>query len=285
MGDVDPCVILTALGFSTIDEAEPITGGRDTAIFRIVIGDNTSALRVFRPDQLKVSQNEVRAMRLAKVAGIPVPTVHAHGVWHDYPVLLLSWCPGQPLISELTERPERAKPLGMEAGKTLAAINEITFPPKRRDQSWLTWALPNDDPLRQRIAAVARTDRLLHLDFHPLNVLTDGKSITAVLDWANARAGDPRADLARAISILRLDADDIPPHHQSVIGEFERGFVSGYESVVGKQENIPLFHAYAGRLMLRDLADRLHEHPGQRERIEAWVKDWSREAATDTDRS
>jgi len=28
--------------------------------------------------------------------------------------------------------------------------------------------------------------------------------MTALLDWANARAGDPRADLARALAILRF---------------------------------------------------------------------------------
>lgn len=33
-----------------------------------------------------------------------------------------------------------------------------------------------------------------------------GPRITGVLDWENARAGDPRADLARTVSILLLEA-------------------------------------------------------------------------------
>src|SRR5438132_39917 len=41
---------------------------------------------------------------------------------------------------------------------------------------------------------------LLHLDYHLLNVMTDRSRVTGVLDWTNARAGDPRADLARTFT-------------------------------------------------------------------------------------
>jgi aminoglycoside phosphotransferase (APT) family kinase protein len=51
---------------------------------------------------------------------------------------------------------------------------------------------------------------VLHLDYHPLNVLTDGREITCVLDWANVAIGDRRADLARTITLLRLAP--LPPH-------------------------------------------------------------------------
>ena len=38
-------------------------------------------------------------------------------------------------------------------------------------------------------------ERLLHLDFHPDNVLLSGRG-PVVIDWANARAGEPALDVA-----------------------------------------------------------------------------------------
>uniref|UniRef100_UPI001300A5FE aminoglycoside phosphotransferase family protein n=1 Tax=Desertihabitans aurantiacus TaxID=2282477 RepID=UPI001300A5FE len=44
---------------------------------------------------------------------------------------------------------------------------------------------------------------LLHLDLHPLNVLVgDDDEVSAVVDWANARAGDPALDVARTWALL-----------------------------------------------------------------------------------
>jgi Phosphotransferase enzyme family len=37
---------------------------------------------------------------------------------------------------------------------------------------------------------------ILHMDFHPLNVMTNGHFVTGLLDWANIAIGDPRVDLA-----------------------------------------------------------------------------------------
>ena len=49
---------------------------------------------------------------------------------------------------------------------------------------------------------------LLHLDYHPLNVLGEAGAISGVLDWTNADGGDPRADVARTGAILRFLPDN-----------------------------------------------------------------------------
>ncbi len=116
----------------------------------------------------------------------------------------------------------------------------------------------------------------MHLDFHPLNVMTDGERITAVLDWANARAGDPRADLARAISIIRLDAGGAPPEARPILRAFERGLRAGYELAAGPLVDMQLFHVWAGRAMLHDLAPRLATNPAQAARIRRWIRLWER---------
>ena len=56
-----------------------------------------------------------------------------------------------------------------------------------------------------------RTDTLVHHDFHPLNLLVGSQGITGIIDWASAAAGDPRADIALTISILRCGSDSARP--------------------------------------------------------------------------
>jgi aminoglycoside phosphotransferase (APT) family kinase protein len=281
-GSVDPREVLMALGFPGADTIAPVSGGRDTSIFRVERGGSTYALRVFRPEQEMVSGAEVLAMLAASEGGVPVPRVDAHGVYDGRPALLLDWCEGMTVVAALGCWPERATALGAACGEVLAQIHAVTVPAEHRDFGWLRWGgLTPDDPLYQQLVAYARHDRLLHLDYHPLNVLTDGERITAVLDWANAHAGDPRADLARAIAIIRLDADDAPPEARPTLRAFERGLRAGYERVAGPLVDMPLFHVWAGRAMLHDLAPRLVANPGQAARIRRWIRLWEGKLAND----
>lgn len=69
----------------------------------------------------------------------------------------------------------------------------------------------------------ARHKRLLHRDLHPLNVLWDGETITAVVDWANACIGHPHADLAHlrwnlAVLVDQSAADQLVDHYRDLGG-------------------------------------------------------------------
>jgi aminoglycoside phosphotransferase (APT) family kinase protein len=273
--DLDPRAILAALGVADAGEIAPVSGGRDTAIYRVERAGLTYALRVFRPEQRRVSEGETLAMQAASAAGIPVPRVHAHGLHDGRPALLLDWCDGVTVVDALLRWPERATALGAASGEVLARIHAVTVPVEYRDHGWLRWGgLAPDDRLYRQLVACARDDRLLHLDFHPLNVLTDGERITAVLDWANAHAGDPRADLARTIAIIRLDAGDAPLDVRPILRAYERGLREGFERAAGPQADMPLFHIWAGRAMLHDLAPRLAEKPTQAARVRRWIGLW-----------
>jgi aminoglycoside phosphotransferase (APT) family kinase protein len=276
MQDIDPVAILDHLGYPRPKRITPVFGGRDTAIFRVEWGDDVCALRVFAPRQAVTYREEIAAMRLAGDGGVPVPEIRASGVWEGRPVMLMSWCAGQTVLNAIMAQPERAEPLGVACGAMLARIHSITVPADALSRSWLDWAWFEDDTLRGRLNTVARHDRLLHLDFHPLNVLTDGSEVTAVLDWANARRGDPRADLARSVTILRLDADELAPEAEPLARRFEHGLLAGYQDTGGGTSDLPLFYAWAGHAMLHDLAGRLDTMPGKRERIEAWIRDAGR---------
>jgi aminoglycoside phosphotransferase (APT) family kinase protein len=125
---------------------------------------------------------------------------------------------------------------------------------------------------------------LLHLDYHLFNVLVEHGRVSAVLDWTNARAGDPRADLARTHTILLVDPGTrrLPAYQRAMLALFERAWQSGYRSVAGPPGEMALFYAWAGAVMQRDLAPRVGQPSGPTARemlaVRRWAERWRRRA-------
>ena len=127
---------------------------------------------------------------------------------------------------------------------------------------------------------------MLHLDYHPLNVMTAGHRLTCVLDWANAAVGDPRADVARTVTLLRLAP--LPPGVPVALGlmlrfMLELAWRTGYRHAAGRLEGMPLFYAWAGSMMYRDFEPKLGQpgvwlQRGDLERIRRWTATWKRRA-------
>jgi aminoglycoside phosphotransferase (APT) family kinase protein len=81
---------------------------------------------------------------------------------------------------------------------TLAArIAATRLPDARRKQALL-----------DGIADMPDGDRLCHGDFHPLNILGE-PSQPVIIDWLDARRGDPAADVCRSYLLLKLHAGAI----------------------------------------------------------------------------
>ena len=85
---IDPTVILAALGITGPTAFAPVSGGLDTALWRVEHGGAVYALRVFRPEQAGTCERELLAMGAAAAGGIAVPLVHARGTWQGRPALL-----------------------------------------------------------------------------------------------------------------------------------------------------------------------------------------------------
>ncbi len=253
---LDPFDILASLGVTDATAAAPVSGGQDAAIWRVEHGGLVSALRVFRPDQLRGCQRETMTIRAAIASGLSVPTVRAEGTWREHPAMLLAWCPGETLLAAVARQPWRVWSFGTMFGRMQARIHAVTAPEALRQSPdmWLDWGGPLDPRLRDHLRATAtRTDTLLHLDYHPLNVMTDGKQITGVLDWPNGRAGDPRADLARTLVVLRFPpAISVRPHEAATMRVFLRAWWFGYQRSAGPVRNMGPFYAMAGMQTVRD---------------------------------
>ena len=283
--ELEPLAILRAVGIGGDASVVRVSGVWDTALWRVEHPGGAYALRVFRPEQVETCRREVAAMRAAAGAGLPIPAVHGETTWRGHPALLLSWCEGRPLLGELDARPGRAWALGVEFGRVQARIHAVRPPAGLRglDEVWSRWLGPDEAALLERVRALARrAPALLHLDYHPLNVLASGRRVTGVLDWANAAAGDPRLDVARTATILRLAP--APPGgslrpSRPVRRAFARGWRRGYEQAVGPPDDLPVFYAAAGAIMERDLAPKVGRpgiwlEPCDIDRIRRWTGAW-----------
>jgi len=151
-------------------------------------------------------QAEAEIMSQVAAAGFPVPAVYdAEGT-----DLVMERLDGRDMLADLAGRPWRAR----RHARTLAALHDrlhaIKAPPGLR--------------------AFGPGDRLLHLDLHPANVMLTARG-PVVIDWTNASAGAPGADVAMAYLIMASsEVDGLPAHlrvglrpvRAALIGQFRR---------------------------------------------------------------
>jgi aminoglycoside phosphotransferase (APT) family kinase protein len=273
--------ILKELGVNSFKSYEKIIGGRDSSVWRVNGLDGvTYALRVIPKNRHHQFMQEKNVIKLAGDNGIPVPKVYSVKLVGEYSVMLMEWVSGHTVLSELLERPDNVRRIGIQFGKVQAAIHSISLEKTEESiaQDWLQPKTSDENEILELISldASKKGNALLHLDYHPLNVLTDGEKITAVIDWTNASRGDYRFDLARTLSIIRLEGnkpgtpfEDSP----SLIEEFEKGWLEGYENAIKtKIQSLSLYNAWAGIRMKQDLSGNLQE--ADHLRIQQWVSYW-----------
>lgn len=268
--------ILDALGVPDVSAVQRVQGGSDTAIWRVETASGVYALRVFGAGEQDDCQRERDVMLAAWQAGLPTPEVVASGSWREHPALLMDWVEGRTVADELKRHPLRAQQLGEAFGEMQARIHRVEAPAAfaRRPDDWIAWLGPDQPGLAERLRANAYpAGALLHLDYHPLNVMADGERITGILDWRNALAGPPRADAARTHAILLIDA----PQHASapartILEAFTQGWQAGYRQHGGSLDDMAPFYAWAGAVMLRDLAAK--RSPADLAHIGRWTDDW-----------
>ncbi len=291
MTEIDSRAVLQALDYAVYDGLQPVSGGWANAMWRFQTPDGVPhVLRVYpRPEWAPDARREVAALAAAGAGGIPVPAVEASGTWHDLAAIVISWCQGVPLLTTLQRKPWTTWRLGDACGRLQARINSIQAPPELRDalSGWLASARaadPDVDALARRVDLAANA--LLHLDYHPVNILTDGERITAVVDWTNAAAGDPRADVARTVSLI--SAGPIPPHPLRPLLSLARGllvraWLRGYQAEAGPLGALAPFLALSGLSVLADVEEAVREGRGWgRERdlelIRRWTARWKAKA-------
>ena len=116
-------------------------------------------------------------MEHARRHGYPAPRVVEVGE----SALVLERVDGPTMLEDLRRRPWLLRRHAAVLAELHARLHRIAAPPELR--------------------RVGPGDRVLHLDFHPHNVLLTRRG-PVVLDWTNARRGDPPLDVALTWVIL-----------------------------------------------------------------------------------
>ncbi|HEX2282026.1 MAG TPA: phosphotransferase, partial [Thermomicrobiales bacterium] len=255
---------LVQAGFPEEIELAPLGSGLgSTTLWTFVPAPNAAPLlaRVFREGGERVANREYLAMRAAAAHGIPVPTVVTRGVVSNRPLLVTTFAAGTPVSQALVEDPRRVHELGVRMGEAMGRLHQVVAPEGLvpRADAWIDRGGPALAPIRPLLATIPNGDRLLHLDYHPDNVLVDGRTVTAIIDWENTMAGPPHIDLARTRAILHAAkvSGRLPEGQQVAVDRLVDGIVQGHATVIGPDPHPALSAAWASAMTADDLAGHL----------------------------
>ncbi|WP_168207636.1 phosphotransferase family protein [Microlunatus elymi] len=249
------------LGISPTGVPTPVTPGLSgNELWRLSTADGDRVLRVFPPGTpIELADREVAAHRSAAEHGLRTPRVIGTAEVASRPALAMDWVEGVSVADALWSG-EDSERLGARCGAELARLHQVVdVPPIIAGRDWIDWAGPHADELRPRLRLIGSDYRLLHLDFHPENLIigADAPDQLWVFDWANVRVGPPVADLARTLSIMDLVAEAVPgltDHQRRNANRFRGGLLSGYAAAGGDVDVPPLIMAWAYAVQLVDLA-------------------------------
>jgi aminoglycoside phosphotransferase (APT) family kinase protein len=253
--------VLAAIGFDRPASVRIVRGGADALLWRVSTDEGDYALRLLRSDQRDQAAHEVKLTHWVNShdPDLAVPRVICSGIWNDRPACLMTWVEGRTLGEALlsTDSDRDKIEYGRQFGEAQARIHALPVPPGLGQFSprWIE-RLGSAD-LSRRVGEIT-SDRfaLLHLDYHPLNVMVNDGALAAVLDWANAAVGDPQFDLARTRAIIELaplPTGSDPASLQDFLGAWR----SGYEATAGPFEIDPVASWWAGALIEHELTPRV----------------------------
>ena len=257
-------------GFTEARSIAPVKAGLgDTTLWRIShpAGDSDLLVRIFTTGKDDAAARERVAMEAAARHDVPAPEVLLAEEMDGQPVLVTTWCPGEPALQVLERSPGDAHRIGMAMGGSLGRLHQIAAPDGLAPPAhWIDRGGEALTPIRHHLERAPDADRLLHLDYHPANVLIDNDEVAGIIDWENTLPGPPHMDVARSRAILRSVRIGklMPAAMMTALDEFEEGLVAGHASVVGADPYPELSTAWGMAMTVDDLA-------GQVGKPESWV--------------
>ena len=245
----------------------PIGEGREAEIFDW--GDG-QILRLLRDeDGRDRAERQAAAMSAAWKSGVPVPALRARIQVDGRPGIVMERVDGPSLMTVLARSPWRLFSVARTLGAVHARLNEVVAPPVLpeqraflRDRIEMAEALP---PRLERFAlrlldGLPEGNRLCHGDFHVSNLLVGSRG-PMVIDWTLAARGDPAADFARSVLLIRMG--EPPPGTPQMIrvgrrvgqGAFLRAYERSYrrhrrvdESAMERWETVNAAARFAERI-------------------------------------
>jgi len=161
--------------------------------------------------------------RLKSLARLPATFSALTSQWVETQVHLHR-LPVEPLLRAAAAAgiDERMLTFDGQLARLAAAVEDAGLSALTPAVSWLKINRPDD-----RASAA-----ICHGDFHPLNIMADGETVTGVIDWANVAIAAPELDVASAVANIATLPLKLPAAMQGplrlLIGVLLRRYVAAY---------------------------------------------------------
>jgi aminoglycoside phosphotransferase (APT) family kinase protein len=220
-------------GLQYAQEPTPVADGWETYIYHFRLQEDGSLPPEFRgpltlrllagPRGVPQGRQAFEAQRYVRRLGYPAA---APVCWEEAceilggPFLIMERVPGPTLLQRLLDRPWTVLVAGRRMAELQTWLHRLPVegfpaPPepllersldrieKVIRQCGLDGLTPGLEWLSAHRPAPPAAPCIVHLDFHPLNLICRPGQPAAVLDWDSADVGDPHADVATTLVLLR----------------------------------------------------------------------------------
>ena len=175
-------------------------------------------LRLLRdPQAVERNERQAAAIEAARSSGVRVPAVHSLTTVMGRPGMVMERVEGRDLMAELGRRPWRLFWVARVSGEVHAQLHQVIAPdsvvalkPKLRQEIMESSLVPAEvaEQALEVLGGLPDGDKLCHGDFYPANLLIS-RGGPVLIDWSNVARGNPDADVARTLLMVRLG--ELPP--------------------------------------------------------------------------
>ncbi len=177
-----------------------------------------------------VIEREVRAARIVSALDLPTPKLLGELNLDGRHGLVFERITGWSMLSVLGSKPWLCIKLARQFAELHARVHQQAVPELPSLKEALERTIHEMDSLPEEVktAALARLlslpegGMLCHLDFHPDQVMLTASG-AVVIDWMNARAGQPAADVAYTLIMLRIGNVPEPSWFKQQLTDLLRG--------------------------------------------------------------
>jgi len=205
-----------------VSDLRKIAEGREAEIFE---WEGGYALRLMRDGHgSEAVERQAQALRVAHDVGVAVPAPIETAVVDGRHGLVMERVDGDDLFEVIGSKPWTVWSVGAVTGRLQAELHGVAAPATLPNlKEGLAGAIETSDLVPERVrefalgvlAELPDGDRLCHGDLHPGNMIETPDARHVIIDWSNACAGDPHADVARTELMIKLG--DPPPGAPIVI--------------------------------------------------------------------
>ncbi|HSJ53270.1 MAG TPA: aminoglycoside phosphotransferase family protein [Anaerolineae bacterium] len=223
-----------------MDKGPLLSTGRTAEVYA---WGSDHVLKLYRANMpAEMVHEEARIGHIVAIAGLHAPAVGETVEVDGRLGILYERIAGPSMLDVLTRRPWQWRGLARQLAEVHAAMHNTARPELPSQRHGFAWAIAHaprlDEAARQRVlAALERMpggESVCHGDYHPANVILSPRG-PVVIDWMTSCHGNPVADVARTVLLLRFAVlpRDMGLARRAMIQLIRRPFLSAYLRAYG----------------------------------------------------